>query len=216
MDINYLGHSAFKIKGKTVSVVTDPFDSDMIGMKLPKTEADIVTISHNHGDHNNAEVITGVKRIIDAPGEYEINGTSFIGIDSYHDDKKGTERGKNTIFVIEMDGLRICHLGDLGHTLNESTIAEIGDIDVLMVPVGGVYTIDAKGAVDAINAIEPKVIIPMHFKTEDHKGETFDSMSTVEDFLKEIGLRVERLPKLSVKAGELSSEDQHIVVLSQK
>lgn len=216
MDINYLGHSAFKIKGKNVSVVTDPFDSDMVGVKLAKTEADIVTISHNHPDHNKPEIITGVKRIIDSPGEYEISGTSFIGVPSFHDNKKGEEKGKNTIFVIEIDGLRLCHLGDLGHTLNESAIAEIGDIDILFVPVGGVYTIDAKTAVEVVNSIEPKVIIPMHYKTNEHKPETFSEVAPVEDFLKEMGLRVETLPKFSVKAGELSSEEQYIVVLERK
>lgn len=216
MDINYLGHSAFKIKGKAVTVITDPFDADMVGIKLPKLEADIVTISHNHPDHNKAEIISGVKRVIDSPGEYEIGGTSFVGISSYHDSKKGEERGKNTIYVIEIDGLRLCHLGDLGHTLSESIISEIGDIDVLFVPVGGVYTVDAKTAVDVVNSIEPKVIVPMHYKTDEHKGEAFSEVSPVDEFLKEMGLRVETLPKLSIKAGELSSEEQYIVVLERR
>lgn len=216
MDITYLGHSSFKIKGKTVALITDPFDPAMVGIKFPKNEADLVTVSHDHKDHNMVSLVGGVKRVIDKPGEYEIAGTSVIGIQSFHDDQKGAERGKNIIFVIEMDGLRLCHLGDLGHALSDETVAAIGDIDILFVPVGGTYTIDYKIASDVVNAIEPKVIIPMHYQTDELNAENFADLGKVDSFLTQMALRVERLPKLQIKAGELSPEDEYIVVLERK
>ena len=216
MDISYLGHSAFKIKGKTATVITDPFESSMVGLKFPKSDADIVTVSHNHDDHSQTSLVTGVKRVIEGPGEYEIGGVSFIGIPSFHDNKKGDERGKNTIFVIEIDGLRLCHLGDLGHALNESQLSEIGDIDILFVPVGGKFTIGPKEAVEVVNSIEPKVIIPMHYLADGMNLEAFGALAPVDEFLTEMGLKVERLPRFSTRAGELSSEDVYIVVLETK
>src|SRR5579859_3239225 len=139
MEITYLGHSSFKIKGKSTSVVTDPFDSEMLGMKFTKIDGDIVLISHHHRDHDKIENVTNVKKVIDGPGEYEVAGVSVIGIKTYHDDKKGAERGKNTIYVIEIEGLRFLHLGDLGHKLEDFELKEIGTIDILMIPVGGTF-----------------------------------------------------------------------------
>ena len=211
-----MGHSSFKIKGKNTSIVTDPFDPGMVGVKFPKTEADIVIVSHNHDDHNKAAQVEGVRKVLDTPGEYEIGGTSFIGLPSYHDSEKGADRGKNTIFVIEMDGLRLCHLGDLGHKLDEGTLEEIGNIDILFVPVGGVYTIDAKLASELVTEIEPKIIIPMHYWDESLNKESFADLAKVEVFLSEVGLKTERLPKLQIKAGEISSEDQIVYVLDRK
>ncbi|MEK7497433.1 MAG: MBL fold metallo-hydrolase [Patescibacteria group bacterium] len=216
MDIIYLGHSSFKIKGKKTTVVTDPFDSALVGIKFPATEADIVTVSHNHDDHNKTSLVDGARMVLDTSGEYEIGGTSFIGISSYHDADKGAERGKNTIFVIEMDGLRLCHLGDLGHKLTESALEEIGNIDILFIPVGGVYTIDAKVAAEVVSEIDPRIIIPMHYWDESLNKESFADLAKVDVFLSEIGLKTERLPKLSIKAGEISSEDQVVYVLDRK
>lgn len=216
MDISYLGHSAFKIKGRTTSIVTDPFDAATVGLKFPKVEADVVTVSHDHNDHNQAALISGVKRVLDGPGEYEISGTSFIGIPSFHDAKKGEERGKNTIFVIEMEGLRLCHLGDLGHPLNEEALSQIGDVDILFVPVGGKFTLGPKEAVEVVKGVEPKVIIPMHYLQDGMNQETFGSLARLDEFLSEMGLKTLRLPRFSTRAGELSSEDEYIVVLETR
>lgn len=143
MDISFLGHSAFKLKGKTASVVTDPYDPS-IGLKFPKTEADIVTITHDHLDHNAADQVGGNPFVISGPGEYEVKGIKIIGVPSFHDEKKGEVRGKNTIYNIKIDGLYICHLGDLGQTeLGSEQSDAIGQVDVLLIPVGGFYTIDA-------------------------------------------------------------------------
>lgn len=215
MDINYLGHSSFRIKGKNASVVIDPYDNQT-GPKFPKVEADIVVSSHDHHDHSNIEAVKGYKKEISGPGEYEVMGVSFIGIASYHDDKKGEDRGKNTIFVIEIDGIRICHLGDLGHKLLEKQLNAIGDIDVLMIPVGGVYTIDSKQAAEVVKQIEPYFIIPMHYQHRDLDQKAFSKLEPVENFLKESGTTVERTKKLSLKKDEIiQDQPAKVIVLEQ-
>jgi L-ascorbate metabolism protein UlaG (beta-lactamase superfamily) len=216
MEITYLGHSSFKIKGKSTAVVIDPFDPNAIGIKFPKVDAEIVTISHNHDDHNKSGLVENVRKVIDGPGEYEINGISIIGISTFHDDKKGKERGKNIIFVFEVDGMRLLHLGDLGHKLEDAQIKEIGNIDILFIPVGGYYTIDAKTAVEVQRQIGPSIVIPMHFKPEGVNNETLNNLSSVEDFIKESGLRVEKMPKLVIKGGDIKSEEEYAVILEKK
>ncbi len=197
--------------------MTDPYDAQMIGLKFPPVEADIVTVSHDHADHNQASLVKNVKRVVAGPGEYEIMGVSIIGIPSYHDSEKGAVRGKNIIYVYEIDGLRLAHLGDLGHTLTEETVEQIGDIDVLFVPVGGSeYNLSGKKAVEVVQAIEPYFVIPMHYKTEEAKSPALD-LAPVEDFLSEAGMTVERMPKFSLKKEDII-EDQNtkIVLLTLK
>lgn len=215
MDIQYIGHSSFRLKGKTASLVTDPYDSQYTGLPYPKVAADIVTISHDHKDHNQAKLVNNVKKIISGPGEYEINEVSIIGISSFHDAKKGEKRGKNTIYVIEMDGLRIVHLGDLGHKLSDGFIDKVGDVDILMIPVGGEYTIDAVQATELVRLIEPKIIIPMHYKVPKLKQEIFSKVASVEPFLTQIGMPVEKTNKLSISIGNIG-EDQKVVLLESK
>lgn len=216
MEITFLGHSSFKIKGKTTSVITDPFDPNMVGLKFPKSEADIVTVSHQHNDHNNVEIIGGVKKVVDGPGEYEIGGISIIGTASYHDASKGAERGGNTIYSIEVEGVRITHLGDLGHTLTEEKIKEIGPADILMIPVGGEFTIGPSEAVEVVHAINPTIILPMHYQMPGLKEETFSKLAPIDTFLSEIGIKVEKLPKLVVKGESLVVEDQKVVLLEKR
>src|SRR3989344_3844057 len=207
MDITWLGHSSFRIKGKNASVVTDPFDSST-GLKFPKVEADIVTVSHDHQDHNRADFVGGSPKIISGPGEYEIKEVSVFGIPTFHDSKNGQERGNNTVYIISMDGMHVCQLGDLGHKLTQDQLGEIGNIDILFVPVGGVYTIDAQVAVEVVTAIEPKVIIPMHYKVSGLKYELAD----VADFVKEIGMEPMRTDKYSVTSDKLPEERQLVVL----
>jgi L-ascorbate metabolism protein UlaG (beta-lactamase superfamily) len=215
MDITYFGHSSFKLKGRTGTVVTDPFDPGMVGLKFSPVEAEIVTISHDHSDHNQAALVSGVKKIVSGPGEYEIMGISVIGLPSYHDEKEGSMRGKNTIYIYEIDGLRLAHLGDLGHKLSEEMIEDMGRIDILMIPVGGEFTIGPVEATALVQAIEPSVVIPMHYQAPGLKPETFSKLGGLEPFLKEVGLKVETLPKLSIKKEDLG-EDQKVVVLEKK
>lgn len=215
MEITYLGHSSFRLKGKTSSLVTDPFDPKMVGYKYPKTESDIVTISHDHGDHNQKSLVKNIKKVVSGPGEYEISGISIVGIESFHDEKKGDLRGKNTIYVIEVDELRIAHLGDLGHKLKEGDLDAMGDIDILLIPVGGEYTINAQVAAEIARNIEAKITIPMHYQQEGLDPKTFAKLSTEEPFLNDLGLPVEKLSKLSVKK-ELMGEEHKVVVLEKK
>ena len=217
MDITYLGHSSFKIKTKTATVITDPFDSAMVGIKYSGVEGDIVTVSHHHHDHDATDKVGNVKKIVDGPGEYEINGVSIIGYPSFHDNKGGTERGKNTIYVYEADGLRLAHLGDLGHSLSDDLVNEMGSIDILMIPVGGFFTIGPKEAVEVCSKIDPYFIIPMHYKIPEMKGDQFASLEPKETFIKEIGMTVETLPKFSVKKEDIV-EDQStkVIILERK
>jgi L-ascorbate metabolism protein UlaG (beta-lactamase superfamily) len=217
MEIVYLGHSSFKIKTKSASIVTDPFDSTSVGLKFSGTEGDIVTISHSHKDHNAPDKITGVKKVLDGPGEYEVMGVSIIGYPSYHDGKKGEERGKNTIFVFEFEGLRIAHLGDLGHSLSDDLVNEMGSIDVLIIPVGGKYTISPKEAVEIVGKIDPYFIIPMHYAVPGLNPQTFEGLTPVEAFLKEIGMTVENLPKFSLKREDIEdNQSSKVIVLEKK
>jgi L-ascorbate metabolism protein UlaG (beta-lactamase superfamily) len=211
MEIAYLGHSSFKLKGKNLSIVIDPYDSEKVGLKFPKTDADIVTISHDHFDHNKVENVTDVRKVITRPGEYEMNGVSIIGVSSFHDNQKGELRGKNTIYVYEIDGFRIAHLGDLGHTLLEKQLEEIGSIDVLLIPVGGYYTIDSAAAVEVAQSIEPRIIIPMHYN-ENNRNE---NLEPVDAFVKQIALTPETLPKLVLKDA-LPEGEQKLIILEHK
>lgn len=215
MDIIYLGHSSFKISGKSSSVVTDPFDPQVVGLKYPKTESDIVTLSHNHSDHNYTGGVESVHKVIQGPGEYEIRGISIMGFPSFHDNKKGEERGENTIFVFELEGFRLVHLGDLGHSLSDETITDIGDIDVLMVPVGGTYTLNAEEAAAVTRAIEPRYVIPMHYQTEGLKPELSSALTPVDAFVTALGLTPERMKKLSIKAGSVLTDELKLVILER-
>lgn len=217
MDITYLGHSSFRIKTRSAVVVTDPFDPKMVGLKFSGVEADIVTCSHAHKDHAAVELVSGFKKLVEGPGEYEISGVSIIGYPSFHDSKEGAERGKNTIYVYEADGLRLAHLGDLGHMLNEEMVSEIGDIDVLMVPVGGEFTIGPKAAAEIVGKIEPYFVIPMHYQQPGLNPTSFAKLEPVETFLKEAGYVTETLPKFSIKKEDiLEDQNTKVIVLQAK
>ena len=213
MDIKFLGHASFLVKTKTASIVMDPYP-DEIGLKFPKVSAEIVTVSHTqHSDHKNSDAVSGVKRVVSGPGEYEISGVSIIGLPSFHDDKKGQERGPNTMYVFEAEGLRFAHLGDLGHKLSDKEVEKLGDIDVLMVPVGGVYSLDSKKAAEVVRSIEPNIVIPMHYQMEGLDKKTFGGLTPVKDFVTEMSLPTEETKKLTVKG--LLTEEQKIVLLER-
>jgi L-ascorbate metabolism protein UlaG (beta-lactamase superfamily) len=166
MKIRYLGQSCFYIQtAQGVKIVTDPYHSD-IGYKMPKITADIVTTSHDHFDHNNLGKIQGEFAHLNMPGDDEISDINIRGIASFHDDEQGRKRGKNVIFRFEADGIRLCHLGDLGHVPDENQLALIGEVDILFIPVGEVFTFDVEDALKTVNLIKPAVVIPMHYKTK--------------------------------------------------
>src|SRR5215469_785669 len=210
MEISWLGHSCFQLRGKNVTLITDPF-SPQLGLSLGKINAPIVTISHNHQGHNYAAGIGGNPRVVRGPGEYEINDVLIIGVASYHDNKRGQELGRNTIYVIHMDDLIICHLGDLGHTLQEEQLEEVADADVLLVPIGGRATLNGAQAAEVISQVEPHIIIPMHYSHE-----APETPEPLDKFSREMGIEViNTQPKLTVTRNSLPAEPQ-VVILSQR
>ena len=204
MEITWLGHSCFLIRGKDKTIITDPCHPD-----LGEPEADIVTVSHSHPGHSYIEGVANDPKQIRRPGEYEIGGTFITGVASFHDDKKGEVRGKNTIYVIEMDGMTLCHLGDLGHPLDSHLIEEIGDVSILFLPVGEVSTIPIDAATEIIRQLEPAIVIPMHYKTEVFAG----NLSPVDKFLDTMRIKdLAAKPKLSINLSSLPSSTQTIVL----
>ncbi len=167
MIITPLGHSCFLLEESTgTTVITDPYSSD-IGITLPSVRADVVTVSHAHYDHNNVKAVLGDPMVIDKPGMHDVKGVQIFGLNTYHDEANGKHRGSNVIFNIRMDGVNVCHLGDVGHGPSPMMIEAIGPVDILLVPVGGNYTIDAELAKEYVDRLMPSVIIPMHYKTDD-------------------------------------------------
>jgi L-ascorbate metabolism protein UlaG (beta-lactamase superfamily) len=204
VDITWLGHSCFRIKGSQAVVITDPFPPDL-GYSLGKPTANIVTVSHHHPSHSYVQGVGGEPRIVQGPGEYEISSVLIIGVATFHDAEGGQKRGKNTVYLMEVDGISVCHLGDLGHVLTSEQVEEIGNVDVLLLPVGGTSTIDAAMAAEVIRQLEPKAVVPMHYKTPITKRE----LDPVEKFLKEMGMeQVESRPRLTVSKSNLPASTQ--------
>src|SRR5947207_12209613 len=193
MEISWLGHSCFQVRGKNVTLITDPFPPQP-GYSLGKVNAPIVTISHNHAGHNYIQGVSGNPRVVRGPGEYEISDVLITGVASYHDNKRGQELGRNTIYIIHMDELVICHLGDLGHTLQEEQLEEVADADVLLIPIGGQHTLNATQAAEVISQVEPRIVIPMHYPPA--TGEGLDPLTK---FCREMGVETQNpQPKLVV------------------
>lgn len=164
MNIHWLGHASFLIESGNMHLITDPFDENL-GYPVWEQALDLVTVSHEHWDHNAADRLKGKPRVVRGPGHFELGNFIISGLSSFHDKSGGSERGENNIYKISAEGLNLLHLGDLGHALTARQLAEIGAVDVLMIPVGGKYTINAREAFDIVNAIHPRIVIPMHFNT---------------------------------------------------
>jgi L-ascorbate metabolism protein UlaG (beta-lactamase superfamily) len=215
MEISWLGHACFQLRGKNVTLLTDPFPPQTgETSRLSKIHASIVTISHNHPGHNYVAGLgtDGRFRVVQGPGEYEISDVLITGVASYHDGKRGQERGRNTIYVIHMDDLVICHLGDLGHPLQDEQLEEVADADVLLLPIGGEHSLNVTQAAEVIGQVEPRMVIPMHYQpaTPDTPSETLDK------FCKEMGIESKvGQPKLTVTRTTLPTEMQ-IVLLSPR
>ena len=217
MTIQWYGHSCFKIStkpegrgsGEDAVIFTDPFDKS-IGLRPPQGKADIVTISHSHPDHNNPDALKGEPVILDLPGEYSIKGVSITGVGSFHDKVQGAEYGHNVIFVIESEGVRFCHLGDLGMPLDKKQLEEVNGVDILAIPVGGPHSLDAKEAKTVVDQIEPKIILPMHYKIPGLKLKIGDEKG----FCKEIGTCPrEKMAKLILKKKDLEGAERKVVLM---
>lgn len=211
MEITWYGHSCFRLKDRNITILTDPYSRE-IGYNLPRVQADVVTVSHDHPGHNWTQGVKGQPRILDGPGEYEIRGVFITGISTFHDDKQGANSGRNTVFLFEFDDLTVCHLGDIGHVPTQTQVEMLTETDVLLIPVGGGGTINAAQAAEVISALEPRLVIPMHYKTEFCQLK-LDPLSR---FLKEMGLK--KLPSQeSLKVTKTSlPEETQVVVLDCK
>lgn len=220
MNIKYLGHSSFKIQGATystdeTSVVIDPFNPKNVGLPFPATTADIIASTHEgHGDHGWYEGVTGNPFIVNTPGEYEIKGLSIEGLKSYHDDTEGKERGLNTVYNFDFKEANVTHLGDIGHIPDAKLIEAIEGTEILIIPIGGTYTIDGKKALEIIEMIEPLIVIPMHYKTDKHSS-NFDKLETLENFIKNNGITPTYSKEIKIKSkADLPTELTFIILES--
>lgn len=219
MIIQYYGHSCFKLTTKPagratedVVVFFDPFGKDL-GLRPPQGQASIVFVSHNHSGHNNVDAIKGDPIVLDTPGEYAAKGINIVGIDSFHDDVAGEKCGHSTIFVLEAEDLKICHLGDLGSDISDKQLEEIFGIDILFIPIGGKDTIDGKKAMEIIRKIEPAIVIPMHYKLP---GSAFDG-DDEKIFCSIIGnCPKEKVAKLNIKKKDLEGKSMETVLMSHE
>ncbi len=209
MDIVWLGHSCFRIRGREATVVMDPCPPAS-GYNIGKPTADIITISHRHDDHTYVKAVAGSPVILDGPGEYEIHGAFITAISTYHDAEKGAQLGTNLAFVIEMEDIRVCHLGDLGHAPSADQAEEMTGVDVLLIPVGGERTIDGPKAAEIAAMLEARLVIPMHYRTEAGGAK----LEPPDRFLKEMGVAAapELQPKLSVSHNSIPSETQVVLL----
>ena len=211
MDIVWYGQACFRLRGRGCSVVTDPYPPEL-GYTLPRLTATIVTVSHEHQDHNYVKAVRGDPYVIAGPGEYEVGGIFVFGISTFHDAKMGQEHGKNTAYLIELEDLTVCHLGDLGHIPSQSQVEQLDGIDILLVPVGGRSSLTGAEAAEVVNLLEPKIVIPMHYKVPglDMRIETETR------FLREMAIeKPERLPDLRVTSGQLP-EETRVILLETK
>ncbi|GAC1640895.1 MAG: MBL fold metallo-hydrolase [Candidatus Dormibacteraceae bacterium] len=210
MDVTWLGHGCFRLRGRSAAVVTDPFPPS-IGLRLPKLDGDLVTVSHEHENHNYTQVMRDAYEIR-GPGEYEVAGVSVIGVPTFHDAEKGAKHGRNTVYLIEIDDVRICHLGDLGHALDDAEAEAIASPDVLLVPVGGHTAINAAQAAEIVRQLEPRFVVPMHYRIPGLKLE----LDPLDRFLKEMAVTAsEPQPKLTLQASSGEYETK-VVVLEPK
>jgi L-ascorbate metabolism protein UlaG (beta-lactamase superfamily) len=202
MRIKWLGHSCFKITSDNgIRILTDPFD-DNVGYKLPSVETDIVTISHNHYDHNFIDCVKGKFEVIKKVGNFNVKDIPITGVHTYHDNEQGAKRGDNIVYIFQIDDVKVCHLGDLGHVLTKPQLDMIGKVDVVLIPVGGVFTINAEEAYEVINQLNPSIIIPMHYKTRalNFKLDTADGFIKKFDDFEKLQSQVLEVKKENLKS----------------
>ena len=206
MDVTWLGQSCFRLRGKSAAVVTDPYPP-ALGPRL-KLDANLVTVSHGHEGHSHVPAVRDAY-VVEGPGEYEVAGVAVLGVPTYHDASRGTEHGLNTVYVIELDDVRVCHLGDLGHTLDDRVTEAIGNVDVLLVPVGGSRSLDGARAAEVVRQLEPRYVVPMHYAHPAIRRE----LAPVERFLKEMGApEAEPQTKLTLQASSADAETKVVVL----
>jgi L-ascorbate metabolism protein UlaG (beta-lactamase superfamily) len=211
MELSWLGHACFRLRGKDATLITDP-PAPATGYSLGRPSADILTISHHHPGHDFVKAVSGEPKIIDGPGEYEVQQILISGVQTYHDRERGKALGRNTAYLITMDEIQICHLGDLGGPLDNNAQEALSGADVLLIPVGGGDALDAASAVEVIAQIEPRIIVPMHYATPAFKPNG-SQLDPVDKFLHEMGVEApEPLPKVAITKASLPTEPQVILL----
>jgi L-ascorbate metabolism protein UlaG (beta-lactamase superfamily) len=207
-EIKWFGHACFRLRSRDATILTDPVPRSF-GYKVDKQKVDIVTISHDHPGHNNVDLASGEPKLVNGPGEYEMNDVFITGIATWHDEQKGAEHGRNTAYLFDLEDLVVCHLGDLGHTLTEAQVESMSSADVVIIPVGGGTALDATKAVEVIGQLEPKIVIPMQYQTPSGDSQR----DPLERFLKEMGITdVTPRDKLTVRGNDLG-DSLEVVVL---
>src|SRR5260370_988136 len=202
------GQGCFRLGGKNAAAIRAP-SPPAIGLRLAKQDADLVTISHEHENHSYAEVVRGEPYLIRGPGEYEVKDVSVIGLPSFHDSEKGAKRGHNTVYLIEIDEVRICHLGDLGHKLDDAEAETAASLDGLVVPVGGHTTLNAAQAAEVVRQLEPRYVVPMHYAIPGLKLQ----LDPIDPFLKEMGVTSSKpQPNLAVQHSSVAAYETNVLV----
>lgn len=208
MEIDWFGLSCFRLRAREATVVTDPYEKS-VGLRLPRPRADLVTISHNHAGHDYADGVAGNPRIIQGPGEYEISSVFVTGVQTFHDKRNGKDRGKNTVYAINIEGIKVCHLGDIGHVPSQAQADEIGEVDILLVPVGGGNALNASDAAEVVSLFEPMIVIPMHYRVPD----LVFKLDPLEKFVKEMGVKAPTpVESYNVKKDGLPKETQLVIL----
>lgn len=216
MKIEWLGHSCFKLTESTgTTIVTDPFDKEIVGYEMTKTSADVVTCSHQHKDHNAIVRVDGEPLVLSECGFWEIKGVDISSMRSYHDDKLGKKRGENKIFKFRMDGVDLCHMGDVGEECTTRLADDLGSVNVLMIPVGGNYTIDAKQAKKYVDMLMPDVVIPMHFKTSKSEVD-IEKLDEFIDLFDEEQIRVIDGQSIEFDRAHFESDSTVVIVFNQE
>lgn len=217
MVIQWYGQACIEVRTKPgangeVTVVFDPYDPK-IGLRLPRLTADVVAVTHDHYDHNNVAGVAGTPFVVQGPGEYEVKQIFLYGIPGWHDDKEGAERGPNTMYLLESEGMSLAHLGDVGQSeLTQAQLEHLEGVDILILPVGGTYTVNAKQAAAIVSQVEPRIIIPIHYQLPGLKLPK--PLDGVEKFVHELGLKPETTDKLKVAKKDLPQEETKLVVLT--
>lgn len=217
IEIFYLGHAAFRIHTTSATIVIDPFDPKEVGLPWKNQDADLVLTTHEHWDHHFLQGINGSPYVISCPGEYEVKGVQVFGIPAFHDKTQGKDRGPMTLYSLEVEGIHIAHLGNLGHRLEEKHLKELENVDILILPTGGFSTIDSKEAAQIVSDLEPSIVIPMHYLVEGmlpkYKERGF---SPVADFIKAMGVEAaEPVDKVKIKSVDDLPEETKVVVMKR-
>lgn len=212
MDITWYGFACFRLRENSVTAICDPYDSKVTGLSLPRVKADIVTISHDRPGHNYVKGVTGTPKVLSGPGEYEVASVSVTGLTTYHKAGNGEAPERNVAYFLDFGGFVVGHLGDIGQIPQQRQVEDLGEVDVLLVPVSGANTLDASRLTEVVSLLEPKIVIPMHYRHDGLAPDVAKSLEPVDKFLKEMGV-TDPTVESTLKLSKTSLPDETQVVL---